>query len=57
MSFKLIERDAILGRHGYRVTQHSSLEAARESAIKLSVDFVIEDDRGWPIEYRITYCS
>jgi len=56
MSFKLIERDAILGRHGYRVTQHSSLEAARESAIKLSV-FVIEDDRGWPIEYRITYCS
>ena len=52
MAFRLIERLGVAGPP-YRITQHVSLDAARQIAYATAVDFLIEDDCGKPIEYRI----
>lgn len=61
MSFRLIERERIPGLYGdRRVTQHSTLDAAREASALCTRDYLIEECPGWPtnlagnpVEYRI----
>lgn len=61
MSFRLIERERIPGLHSdRRVTQHSTLDAARKVGAVSTRDYLIEECSGWPtdltgnpVEYRI----
>jgi hypothetical protein len=50
---RLIERKHLPGRYDWRTTLHLTLEAARAAGAASSEDFVIEDERGGVIEYRI----
>jgi hypothetical protein len=53
MTFRVIERYGVAGRYDWRVTRHPTLDAARRLAAASVVDFLIEDDCGRPVEYRI----
>jgi hypothetical protein len=50
--FWLIQRDLAPGCP-WRTTRHSTLEAARETGDASSADYLIEDSRRYPVEYRI----
>jgi hypothetical protein len=52
MSFWLIERLGVSGQYSWRVTLHSTLNAAREMGNASAFDFLIQDHTG-PVEYRI----
>jgi hypothetical protein len=53
MTFRVIERYGIARQYSWHVTLHHTLEAARRAAAASAVDFLIEDDCGRPVEYRI----
>jgi hypothetical protein len=54
MTFRVIERFGIASRrHNWRVTRHLTLDAAQRVAAASAVDYLIEDDCGRPVEYRI----
>lgn len=53
MFFRLIEREGVAGQHTFRVTQYPTLDIAREMANASASDFLIENDSGKPIEYRV----
>ena len=53
MTFRVIERFGVASRYNWHVTRHPTLDAARKVAAASAVDFLIEDDYGKPVEYRI----
>jgi len=53
MTFRVIERFGIASRYNWRVTRHLTLDAAQRVAAASAVDYLIEDDCGRPVEYRI----
>jgi hypothetical protein len=53
MTFRVIERFGVASQYSWRVTRHPTLDAARRVAAASAVDYLIEDDCGRPVEYRI----